>query len=64
MLSSEREGLKQGGNFRGSFYLTEIKQVHSIVDNLVYNLFIFRMIGTETEWLCGTINKINKIIIE
>ena len=50
-------------NFRGSFYLTEIKQVHSIVDNLVYNLFIFRMIGTETEWLCGTINKINKIII-
>ena len=45
MLSSEREGLKQGGNFRGSFYLTEIKQVHSIVDNLVYNLFIFRMIG-------------------
>ena len=62
MLSSEREGLKQGGNFRGSFYLTEIKQVHSIVDNLVYNLFIFRMIGTETQWLCGTINKINKII--
>ena len=51
-------------NFRGSFYLTEIKQVHSIVDNLVYNLFIFRMIGTETEWLCGTINKINKIIIK
>ena len=42
-------GLKQGGNFRGSFYLTEIKQVHSIVDNLVYNLFLFRMIGTETD---------------
>ena len=35
MLSSEREGLKQGGNFRGSFYLTEIKQVHSEDDKII-----------------------------